>query len=603
MRHAGFALAVLIVLLGAVGGAYWLIGPLLDDRILPGVWLWRMPLGGLTLDEAQPEILREVGLDVPRFVLFDPNGQRWIYSAADLGVSVDMAATLARAYEIGHAETALLALGRERWDALQKPHAVAPVLVWDRNRAVAHLQALAGQLDKAPQDARVYLQGAEVRWEPSAMGQRVDISATLALLEPHLRLPDVVELALVIEPLAPQVSDAQAAQALELARRMLKEPLQLLVPDPLEGDPGPWTLAPEVLATMLQIQDVEGQVTVGLDAEALRQYLEPLASALQREPVNARYRFDATNRQLQVIAPSSEGRALNVDATIAQIGEFLQAGQHFVPLVLEAVPPRYSSATTAEELGIMELIAVGESYFIGSSSTRDHNIRIGASKFDGVLVAPGETFSFNHFLGEVTPAEGYDESYVIVGDQTVLGIGGGICQVATTAFRAAFFAGYPIIERWAHAYRVGYYEVGGYGPGFDATIYSPLVDFRFVNDTPYHLLIHTEVDAARARLRFLFYSTSTGRQVEKIGPTTSAPEPPGPPIYTYDPSLAAGTSVAVESSHDGLTAVLERVVRSAAGEVLTHDRFVSHFVPWPARYRFGPGFVPPPGAQVIGLEP
>ncbi|HRT31470.1 MAG TPA: hypothetical protein P5211_03530, partial [Anaerolineae bacterium] len=142
MRHAGFALAVLIVLLGAVGGAYWLIGPLLDDRILPGVWLWRMPLGGLTLDEAQPEILREVGLDVPRFVLFDPNGQRWIYSAADLGVSVDMAATLARAYEIGHAETALLALGRERWDALQKPHAVAPVLVWDRNRAAAHLQAL-----------------------------------------------------------------------------------------------------------------------------------------------------------------------------------------------------------------------------------------------------------------------------------------------------------------------------------------------------------------------------------------------------------------------------------------------------------------------------
>ncbi|HQJ11419.1 MAG TPA: VanW family protein, partial [Anaerolineae bacterium] len=162
---------------------------------------------------------------------------------------------------------------------------------------------------------------------------------------------------------------------------------------------------------------------------------------------------------------------------------------------------------------------------------------------------------------------------------------------------------YPIIERWAHAYRVGYYEVGGYGPGFDATVYSPLVDFRFVNDTPYHLLIHTEVDTARARLRFLFYSTSTGRQVEKIGPTTSAPEPPGPPIYTYDPSLAAGTYVAVESSHDGLTAVLERVVRSAAGEVLIHDRFVSHFVPWPARYRFGPGFVPPPEAQVIGLEP
>lgn len=601
MRSGTFAVVVIVVLLGAFLATYALLGPSLDQRIVPGVWLWRMPLGGLTLEEARVQVSRELGVAVPRFVLLGPDGQRWIFSAADLGIGVDMDTTLARAYQPGHRQQGLLAAPRERWEAMQQPTMVAPVLVWDRNRAVLQLRNLAAELDMASRDARVYLYGAEVRWEPSAMGRRVDITATLALLEPHLRAPGVAELSLVVEPLFPQVTDEQAAQALEVARRMLAQPAQLLVPNPLEGDPGPWALTPEALAAMLKIHVEGSRVAVGLDAAALQQYLEPLALALRREAVDAQYRFDATTKQLVLRSPSSEGRVLAVAATVARINEFLQAGQYLVPLILEPAPPRYSETTTAEELGIVELIAVGESYFAGSSSARDHNIRLGSSKFDGILVPPGETFSFNHFLGEVTQAEGYDESFVIVGNRTVPGVGGGICQVATTAFRAAYFAGYPIIERWPHAYRVGYYELGGYGPGFDATIYSPLVDFRFVNDTPYHLLIQTEVDSVRSRSRFLFYSTSSGRKVEQIGPTWGNLEPPGAPIYEYDAALPAGAYVRVESPHDGLTAVLERVVRDDGDNVLFKDRFVSRFVPWAARYRFGPGFVPPPDAQIIGL--
>lgn len=600
MRNVGFVMVTLVVLLGAIGGAYWLIGPMLDGRILPGVSLWRMPLGGATIEEARQQVLRELGLDVPRVVLLGPDGQRWIFSAADLGVNVDMEATLARVYGPGHSQKQFFAVLRERWQALQKPTMVAPVLVWEKSRALEHLHSLSQQIDSPAQDAQVYLDGAEVRWEPSAMGRRLDISTTLTLLEPYLRVPGVAELSLIVGPVAPQLGDAQAAQALEVARRVLIEPAQLLVPNPLEGDPGPWTISPESLAAMLAIHVVDGQVTVGFDEAALREYLAPLAMGLHRDAVDAQYRFDGALGQLIVRSPSSEGRVLDVEATMTQIATYLQTGQHLVPLVLKPVPPRYSDTATAEELGIVELIAVGESYFAGSSSARDHNIRVGSSKFNGILVAPGETFSFNAFLGEVTQAEGYDESYVIVGNRTVPGIGGGICQVATTAFRAAFFAGYPIIERWPHAYRVGYYELGGYGPGFDATIYSPLVDLRFTNDTPYHLLIQTEVDSAAMRSRFLFYSTSMGRQVEQIGPTAGPPERPGAPVYEYDASLPSGTYVLVENPHDGLTAVLERVVRDAEGEVLTKDRFVSRFVPWPARYRFGPGFVPPPDAQVIG---
>lgn len=603
MRSKAFVIATLLVFLGALGGVYWLAGPMLAERILPGIWLWRLPLGGTTPNDAQQQVLRELALELPRIVLLGPDGQRWIYSAADLGVSVDMDATMARAFAPGHSEDSILGVFRERWEVMQRPRVVAPILIWDRNQTLAQLASVSAQINEPSRDARVFLEGGEVQWEPSAMGRRVDITTTLSLLEPLLRVPTVGEIPLEIETLFPEVTDAHASQALELARRMLAQPAQLLVPDPLEGDPGPWTLDSALLATMLQIQAFGGEVTVGLDETGLRQTLEPIAAAMHREAVNAEYRFDAAMKQLVVRSASSDGRVLNIDATIAQITEYLQMGHRFIPLVLEPVVPRYSSTTTAEELGITELVAVGESYFAGSSSARDHNIRVGSSKFDGVLVAPGETFSFNHFLGEVTQAEGYDESYVIVGNRTVPGIGGGICQVATTAFRAAFFAGYPIVERWPHAYRVSYYELGGYGPGFDATIYSPLVDFRFTNDTPYHLLVQTEVDSANARSRFLFYSTSVGRKVEQIGPTAGPPVPPGAPIYEYDASLPAGTYVRVESAHDGLTAVLERVVRNAEGEVLFEDRYVSRFLPWSARYRFGPGFVPPPDAEIIGFNP
>jgi len=271
-----------------------------------------------------------------------------------------------------------------------------------------------------------------------------------------------------------------------------------------------------------------------------------------------------------------------------------------VPLVINQIEPGIPDTLTAEDLGVRELVAAGASYFTGSLSARDNNIRLGASKFDGVVVAPGEVFSFNEHLGDVTPEAGYNESYVIIGNRTVPGVGGGLCQVATTAFRAAYLGGYPIVERWPHAYRVKYYELGGFDPGFDATVYSPFVDFRFKNDTPYHILVHTEIDVATSRLRFLFYSTATGRTVEQIGPEWGAPIPPGPSVYEYDETLPAGTVKKFESAHDGLSAVLGRVVKDGDGNVLYEDEFVSDFIPWPARYAFGPGYTPPAGAEVVG---
>ncbi len=592
-------MAMAAVLLLAVSVVGWLLGPSLDQCFVPGVWVWELSLGGMTPLEAEPYLEASLPLHQPQVVLVGPEGQRWVFSALDLGISLDASATLTRAYAVGHVGGWETRLPERLW-VMRRGVRLSPVLVWDRRRAEDRLREIAAELDRPARDAQLRSEEGKLTLVAGEVGRRMDVSATLEAMMPALFALRPLERVVVMETLPPKVSDEVAAQALSMAEAVLAEPLTLVIADPREGDPGPWTLTPEVMAGMLEVRLDADEVWVGLDGEALATFLAPLEAALYVEPKDARFHFDPETGQIVPITDGYNGRTLNVEASIAAINEMLRAGQHVVPLVVDEIPTAYPATITAEELGIRELVAVGESYFTGSSSARDKNIRLGASKFDGIIIAPGEIFSFNNYLGEVTLEEGYDESYVIIGGRTVPGIGGGICQVATTAFRAAYFGGYPIVERWAHAYRVPYYELGGYGPGFDATVYSPLVDFRFKNDTPYHILIQTEVDAARARLRFLFYSTNDGRTVEQIGPEWGDPIPPGPPVYEFDPDMPAGTYKQVERARDGLDATLGRIVRDAEGNVLYHDRFVSHFLPWPARYRYGPGFIPPANAEVIG---
>ncbi len=588
--------AVELIVIMAVG---WLLGPAMDARIVPGVWVWDVSLGGMTLDEAGNHLPVDLPLHHRNVVLLGPEDQQWVFSPADLGMSINTEATLDAISAIGHHPDPMVRF-RERFDTMMGGKRVAPVLSWDSEATVRAIASIAAELERSAQDAAVRLDGATVSLVAGDLGRRVEISETLEALIPHLQALEPVEIVVPVTDLAPGISDHYAQQALSIAEQILKAPLTLMVSDPREGDPGPWTVTPDVLARMLIIQLGTDSIEVGLDEAALAQFLGPLALALYREPVDATFRFEPSTIELVITSPSELGREVDVPASVALINESLKNGDHWVSLVVTEIEPAQPDTITAADLGVRELVAVGESYFTGSSSARDRNIRLSASKYDGVLIAPGETFSFNERLGEVTPEAGYDDSYIIMGDRTVLGVGGGICQVATTAFRAAYFGGYPITERWPHAYRVGYYELGGFGPGFDATIYAPILDFRFKNDTPHHILINTEIDAARARLRLMLYSTSDGRTVEQIGPEWGSQVPPGPPVYEYNASMAAGSVRELEKAIAGVTAVLERVVRDADGNVFIQDRFVSKFVPWPARYQYGPGYTPPENAQVIG---
>jgi vancomycin resistance protein YoaR len=197
-------------------------------------------------------------------------------------------------------------------------------------------------------------------------------------------------------------------------------------------------------------------------------------------------------------------------------------------------------------------------------------------------------------LGDISLDNGYAEAMIILGNQTIKGVGGGVCQVSTTLFRTVFFGGYPIVERIAHAYRVGYYEkVAGNREnsdlaGLDATVFFPLVDFKFKNDTPYWILMETYVDPAASSITWKFYSTSDGRKVkwETTGPQDIVPAPD--PLYKENSDLASGEINQVDWAADGADVSVKRTVERD-GETYIEDTIETHYLPWQAVYEYGPG--------------
>jgi len=234
------------------------------------------------------------------------------------------------------------------------------------------------------------------------------------------------------------------------------------------------------------------------------------------------------------------------------------------------------------------------SYFYGSDQARIHNIETAANQFHGLLVPPGEVFSMASAMGEISLDSGYSEALIIYNGKTIEGVGGGVCQVSTTLFRTAFFTGFPIVERHPHAYRVSYYEkVAGNIrdsnlAGLDATVYIPLVDLKFKNDTPYWLLMETYVNRSANRLTWKFYSTNDGRTMKwtTTGPTNTIE--PKKPLYQLNTDLETGEIKQIDWEAEGADITVSRTV-SKDGEFFFDDTFFTRYEPWRAVYEYGPG--------------
>ncbi len=581
--------AVLVIFFVVMAALFVLIFEFLyADRIYPGISVWGVRLDGMRREQAIT--LLETSFPYtgqPALTLRDGD-QTWKVRPAEVGARLDAGSTVDTAYSFGRSGTLIERLQAQA-DVWRTGQALSPVIVFDPAAAQAYLDRLAMTVNRPAQDAGLRLDVTTVITNPPVMGRTLDAPPVIAAIQAAVGGMQPAEIPLSFRDVEPSIADV-SLPAREL-KTLLSSPLELVELGPAGETLNSWPIAPDALARMAVLRREDSHILVKLDEAQLRAGLEAIAPSLVLTPTNGRYVFDDATAQFVVVQSSVDGRELDFPATIASIEQRAVTDNRRVPLIFRPLKAKYHDGMPPQELGITALVGEGVTYFKGSSSARVQNIIVAASKFHGIIIAPNETFSFNKYLGDVSLEEGYEEGLIIFEGRTIEGVGGGVCQVSTTAFRAAFLAGFPIVERWPHAYRVSWYEKG-FGPGLDATVFAPLVDFKFTNDTPYHLLIETYTNATNGTLTFKFYSTPDGRKVTIDQPVIYNVVAHGPDIYEQDSTLPPGATKQVDWAVDGADVNVKRVVERN-GTVLYQDDIFTHYEPWQAVFKVGPQ--PPEG--------
>ena len=582
---SGVTLFFIIILTWTLG--YQLI---YAGRIFPGISVAGVDLSGLTPADAALKLNQALTYPVNGKILFRDREKAWVASPAQLGMVFDPTTSAMSAYRLGRSGGLFGSLSGQVGARANGAY-VQPVIVFDQRVAYQYLRQISQQVDQPMREAGLSLEGTNVVATPGQIGRELKTDATLIYLGAQLQTFSDGEVPLVIQEIQPQIIDV-SAQA-EVARQVLSQPLTITVPNASTTGLGPFVYDVQVLANMLGVQNTQNGVQVVLNTKGLTEMLDPVKLRTDRPAKNAKFVFNDETLQLEAIEESQTGLIVDVGASVKAINEALLRGEHTVSLVVVEDQPQIPSTITGAELGITELLLAETSYFYGSSTERIQNIQAAASRFHGVLVAPGEIFSMGETMGDVSLESGFAEALIIYGGRTIKGVGGGVCQVSTTLFRTVFDAGFPIVERYSHAYRVSYYEMTASGAvdprlaGLDATVYFPLVDFKFKNDSPYWILMETYVNVNARTLTWKFYSTKDGRSVvwDTTGPTdvVSAPSP----LFEENPELAKNEMKQVDWAANGADVTVTRTVYQN-GAVRFQDQIATHYEPWQAVCQYGP---------------
>lgn len=377
-------------------------------------------------------------------------------------------------------------------------------------------------------------------------------------------------------PVGTLPNDVQKTQLLAQAQKLVGKSISLTT----DGDP--IILSDKNLIAWLSPDET-------CRPDKIKEYSTTIMASVAKEPLDAVFKFE--NNKVLEFQPERKGQKLDQSKFDSEIcSQILSLVNSTEKTLSYQIPLIYTdpaiSNSEVNNLGIKELLGKGVSTFHHSTAIRNMNVEKGASIVNRVLVAPGETFSFIKSLGEVTLEAGYKQAYVIRAGKTELDVGGGICQVSTTLFRAMLNAGLNITSRQNHAYRVSYYEED-MPPGYDATVFIPNPDLKFVNDTGHHVLIQSTYDGTNKKLTYEIYGTSDGRKVNISNYRQWDATPAPPDVFIDDPTLPPGKVIQDEHRIPGLKTAFDWTV-TRDGEVLHQKTFQSSYTPWAAVYRRGP---------------
>lgn len=570
-----------------------------EGRIIPGISISGVDISGLSVEEASIKINENIIFPVEGEILLRDKDNTWVAAPIELGLLINIPDTIRQAYQIGRESSIIDNLSsqlRAYLDGVDIP----VIFLYDERVASGYLQRIALEIENPVYEAELYLDGKDVVSSNGKIGRLLNMDATLDIISEAMKQLENSEIPLIVEEVIPLILNVEP-QA-NILRSLLETPLEIKLPEQATTDPGPWMIEPLMLSNILKVEKVYKGETAEFKLDIYDYQLIPILDEIgmdiERSSQNAKFIFNDDTHQLELIENAVIGRKINLEKTLANFHEKLYSGGQEINLVMDIDPPQIGDVSSGIDLGITELVSVATTYFWGSSVERIQNIQTASSRFHGIFIAPGQTFSMSDALGDISLDNGYAEALIIYDNRTITGVGGGVCQVSTTLFRTVFLGGYPVVERHPHAYRVGYYEQTYSGAkdsvwaGLDATVYVPLVDFKFKNDSQYWLLMETYVNVQAKRLTWKFYSTNDGRSVQWNTSGLQNVRPAPDPLFQENSDLGNTEMKQVDWSADGADVTISRTVLKD-GQIYFEDTFVTSYKPWQAICQYGSGVTNP----------
>lgn len=417
----------------------------------------------------------------------------------------------------------------------------------------------------------------ELQASPERPGKEINYDLIFTEIKSNLDILDNSPIIIKTRSKYPDVKQSDLEVLSIEAKSIIKQGgLELVFTEPGEASSTTktWSIKPDKLLSWLSVAQNQGKLSLSLDQEKIKQYL--LLNVSPEVDIEAvRPRFEMKNGKVNNWQTGADGRQVDLELSTAKIIEDFIKGQKVIPIIIKLAT--VETLGPEQSLNIKELIGTGQSDFSGSPTNRRKNIQVGADAVHGILLAPGEEFSLVKALGDVSQESGYFPELVIKGNKTLPEFGGGLCQIATTLFRAALASGLPITERRNHSYRVAYYEPAG----TDAAVYLPKPDVRFVNDTKNYILIQSRI--VKNIAYFDFWGTKDGRVATTTAPTIYNIVKPAATKIIETSDLPAGEKKCTERAHNGADAYFDYTVTYPANATTTpiqKTRFSSHYVPW-----------------------
>jgi vancomycin resistance protein YoaR len=564
----------MLVLVGAIVLGLAFAGS--PERLPAGTEIAGVDVSGLTAAEAR-SLLEKRSHELSNVpVVFTAPGRHWRVKPSRVVVDVDWGAAVEAAQQQGEGFGPLR--GLKRLGVRVFGGEVAPTSRVYQGAVDAYMGKFARGVDRASIEPSVVLRGSEPVIRDGRNGRLLDRAAAQKVFVQALT-------ALARKPVAvPLKVDRTHLTTRDLAGAKVKAETALSAPVDVAYGPGGWHLSVAKIARILELPR-NGDTELRLAGPQADRFFANLKKRVEHAPKDATFAIGARN--VVRVVPAEPGRTLEMQATTRNLmAALLSPTSRKADLVVTTASPERTTRD-ARAMGITGLVGAYETFY-GGVANRIHNVQLVAHLIDNHFIAPNEEFSFNATTGERSEDKGFLEAPVIINGELKTGLGGGVCQVSTTTFNAAYEAGLPITDRTNHALYISHYPQGR-----DATVNYPDTDLKFVNDTGHWLWLRTFVSSSS--LTVALYGTPQHRKVEsEVAPLVVTGQPPTKRVP--DPNLTVGTTVLDESGSPSRSTSVRRKVFSSSGKLLYDHTWYSTYSAEPRVIRYGtkPKAEPPP---------